>query len=470
MGTLGVGIMNSMAFLLLANNNNSKVDGNQISFRTIDFQLRPPTLTPVYAILDQEMDLTIGSLNFRVGSLDSTRLSDSTKSDPLAGKTATIAISESSVGSSSEVNSPVSFATMEKREEKIEELDELMGNLDIGEAMGHLDLDQKDFTTRCDGVSGNIHQVCIIITEAAEENNDAGNLVVDTQGNNPRSNSGKEKEKIYVSAGEWRIIMSAINHDMDIPANSRREVLMGYQYALHQHKKTLRAEKSELRKSQESNSASSRSYWNEYDETSDSSKERHHEPKHSRRKTARGREEERARSISAPLSDEEENFIQETPEAALVAAQAYLLTTQPEPGDPREHMHQAAIKILGLVEDKLKQHSSEKKSRYYEDQGKKRQKYQSSQSQISDSSGDENHKIQTDDARNIIAQKRVNKAHYAWNEENYEDNEKEMGALCFTRRVHRTRVPEGFKLPHDQQKYDGSQEPRLWLSDYLQSV
>jgi hypothetical protein len=27
-----------------------------------------------------------------------------------------------------------------------------------------------------------------------------------------------------------------------------------------------------------------------------------------------------------------------------------------------------------------------------------------------------------------------------------------MGALCFTRRVHRTRVPKGFKLPHDQQK------------------
>jgi hypothetical protein len=27
-----------------------------------------------------------------------------------------------------------------------------------------------------------------------------------------------------------------------------------------------------------------------------------------------------------------------------------------------------------------------------------------------------------------------------------------------------------FKLPHDQQKYDGSQEPMLWLSDYLQAV
>jgi hypothetical protein len=62
---------------------------------------------------------------------------------------------------------------------------------------------------------------------------------------------------------------------------------MGYQYALHQHKKKLLAEKSELRKSQESYSASSRSYWSEYGETSDSSKERHREPKHSRRKTAR---------------------------------------------------------------------------------------------------------------------------------------------------------------------------------------
>jgi hypothetical protein len=45
-----------------------------------------------------------------------------------------------------------------------------------------------------------------------------------------------------------------------------------------------------------------------------------------------------------------------------------------------------------------------------------------------------------------------------------------MGALCFTSRVHRTQVPKGFKLPHDQQKYDGSQEPELWLSDYLQDV
>jgi hypothetical protein len=42
----------------------------------------------------------------------------------------------------------------------------------------------------------------VIVTKVANENDDAGNIVVDTQGNKPRSNSGKEKEKIYVSTGD----------------------------------------------------------------------------------------------------------------------------------------------------------------------------------------------------------------------------------------------------------------------------
>jgi hypothetical protein len=59
---------------------------------------------------------------------------------------------------------------------------------------------------------------------------------------------------------------------------------------------------------------------------------------------------------------------------------------------PSSPCHQAAIKSLELVEDKLKQHSSKKKSTYYEDKGKKSRKYQSSQSQKSDSTGDKDHK------------------------------------------------------------------------------
>jgi hypothetical protein len=45
-----------------------------------------------------------------------------------------------------------------------------------------------------------------------------------------------------------------------------------------------------------------------------------------------------------------------------------------------------------------------------------------------------------------------------------------MGASCFTRRVRTTPITKGFKLPHDQQKYDGLQEPQSCLSDYLQAV
>jgi hypothetical protein len=162
--------------------------------------------------------------------------------------------------------------------------------------------------------------------------------------------------------------------------------------------------------------------------------------------------------------------VQETQEAALVAAQAYLLTTQPEPRDPREHIHQAAIRSLGLVEDRLRRHSPKKKTTRHEDKWKEDIKHQSSQNQASDSSGDEKCRTRREDARNIIAQTRVDNARYVWKEENYEDNEKDMGALCFTRRIRRTWVPKGFKLPHDQQKYDGSQEPKLWLSDYLKAV
>jgi hypothetical protein len=229
---------------------------------------------------------------------------------------------------------------------------------------------------------------------------------------------------------------------MEVPANSRREVLMGYQYTLHQHRKKLREEKDEFRRSQENNTVSIGAYWDEYSDTSESSRERHRDPKHNRRTTTWAREESRIKSISAYPSDDEEDFVQETPEAALVAAHAYLLTTQLEPGDPREHMHQATIRSLGLVEDRLRKHLPEKKATYHKEKRKESFKRQPSQNETSESSSDKKRKAQKEDARNIIAQARVNNARYAWKEENYEDDEKEMGALCFTRRVRRTRVPD----------------------------
>jgi hypothetical protein len=48
-----------------------------------------------------------------------------------------------SVGSSSEVNSPVSIKPMESKGNTIEELDEIMENLDLKESSGYSDMTSK---------------------------------------------------------------------------------------------------------------------------------------------------------------------------------------------------------------------------------------------------------------------------------------------------------------------------------------
>jgi hypothetical protein len=177
---------------------------------------------------DQEMELTFGSLSFYIGPSGSTRLLDPTKSDPSASKTEKITASESSVGSSSEVNSPVSLAATEDMKEKLEEFNKTQGKPGMKETLVKTHDSSRDFAIESSGVSRSVHQLCVIITEAAEEHNHEGNKEVDLQVDKLRSNSKKEKEKIHVSTGEWRIIMSAINHGIEVPADSRREVLMGY--------------------------------------------------------------------------------------------------------------------------------------------------------------------------------------------------------------------------------------------------
>jgi hypothetical protein len=85
---------------------------------------------------------------------------------------------------------------------------------------------------------------------------------------------------------------------------------------------------------QDNNSISREEYWDDYSEDSEYSRERRGDPKHNRGATARSREERYSRSPTPQLEEEKDDFIQETPEAALIKAQAYLLTTRPELGDP----------------------------------------------------------------------------------------------------------------------------------------
>jgi hypothetical protein len=214
--------------------------------------------------------------------------------------------SGSSVGSSSEVNSLVNLAATENLLGKLEEPEEIEQEIIVEETMDK----SRDTASRSSSASRSVHQLCVIITEAAEEeNNHSGNKEVDMQVDKIRSNSKKEKEKVYVSAGEWRMIMTAVNHGTDVPADSRREVLMGYQYALHQRRKKLRQERDMIMRSPDYNSTPSEGYWSEYTNSSESSMERHRDPKHSRRTIAHIVEESYTRSTSPNQPEEEEEFV-----------------------------------------------------------------------------------------------------------------------------------------------------------------
>jgi hypothetical protein len=174
---MGVGIMNSTTFSLLANSS-PEVDENQ------------------------KLELIIRSLSFYVGPSGSTCLLDPAKSGPSRNKTEIIAKSGSSVGSFCEANSPVSPAAIENLQEKLEEFDETRGEPDVEVTMDKPHDSSRDFASRSSGVSRSIHQLCVIITEASEENNQADNEEVDMQVDKLRSNGKKEKEKVHVSAGE----------------------------------------------------------------------------------------------------------------------------------------------------------------------------------------------------------------------------------------------------------------------------
>jgi hypothetical protein len=189
-GTLGVGIMNSTALLLSANSS-AEFDGSE------------------------EVELTIGSLSILIETSGSSRLSDSTKPNLLANKPEAEAMLESSEGSSNEVNSLVSSGNT-----PIEKDDKIQEKIDLEERAHD---SPRDFDIGSNGVP-KVHQLCVITTEAEEENSKEGSKKVDRQVNKAKEHK-KEKEKVHVSAGEWRMIKSAINHSTEVPEGSRREVL-----------------------------------------------------------------------------------------------------------------------------------------------------------------------------------------------------------------------------------------------------
>jgi hypothetical protein len=262
-GTLGVGIMNSTTFSLLANSS-PKVDEIQIPFGTVDFQPHQSSFTQVFENMDQDMDLTIGSLNFHVGSLGSIRLSDPVKPGPSASKSKTETMSELSEGSSSKLNSPVSFTEIETEESKIAEGDETMENFDLEAQLEDLMIchddtsdkstntwktglelheDESSIFSSFDSKFDNRYQVLAITEDNLEEFDKNNNPVLNPANINRGASHPAEgkttdslanQEKVRLLVDEWRTIKKAVEHCTPIPNNASKNMLLGYHYALRQ--------------------------------------------------------------------------------------------------------------------------------------------------------------------------------------------------------------------------------------------
>jgi hypothetical protein len=383
-GTLGVGIMNSMAFLLLANSS-PEVNEIQIPFGIVDFQPHQSSFTQVFESMDQDMDLTFGSLNFRIESLGSIRLSDPAKPGLSASKSKTETTAESSEGSSSEVNSVVSFTEIETEERKFAEGDETMENFDLEVQLEDLMICHDDtldksidtWKTRLelhedeslvfssfDSKFDNQYQVLAITEDNSEELDENNNLVLNPANINRGANHLAEgetvdslanREKVRLSVDEWRIIKIAVEHCTPISNNASKNMLLGYHYALRRQSKLLAKERIEIQKRRDSAIAASDAYHKARSDASYMNNRRHH--RHG--SMYENLEYSDRQSLSKNLDsyflsiDEQGNIIPKTPEAALVAAQAYLHTRRPNLGDPSEHMHQAALQGLKMVGNKL---------------------------------------------------------------------------------------------------------------------
>jgi hypothetical protein len=293
----------------------------------------------------------------------------------------TIAMLESSKGSSSKVNSLVSFATTENIEGKIKELDETMDNLDLGDQSEDfmicyddtlvkstytwtigLELHEDSQTTlsSCSCKFDNQFQVLVIVGDNSKELDDNNNLENINRGANhlaegDTAESLANRVKVRLSAEEWNTIKTAAEHGTTILEDASQNLLLGYHYALRKQSKQLERKRSDIRRRRDSAIAASTTFRTECSNISYTNSRRHR--RHGSR--VENLEYSDMQNISKNLDlsflsvDEQGNIILKTPEAALVAAQTYLYTMRPSPGDPREHMHRAGLQGLRMVGNKL---------------------------------------------------------------------------------------------------------------------
>jgi hypothetical protein len=145
-----------------------------------------------------------------------------------------------------------------------------------------------------------------------------------------------------------------------------------------------------------------------------------------------------------------------TVEGATANLAAYLINNQPTADNPMAPAHRGSLESLAILGDKL---TPRKEKTTHHCSGSK-------------------HRSSSKEARDDITQSKIDNARQRRaarvgfdsdsSEETQEHDGELRGADCLGHKIREPMPPKRFKpTPTDAAKYDGQQEPRSWIDDYL---
>jgi hypothetical protein len=199
----------------------------------------------------------------------------------------------------------IGLAIAEIARGKIAELNETMDNLDLEDQLedlmiSHDDASDKSTDSWKAGLElheddetifssfkskhDNRYQVLTIVGDNSEEFDENNDPVLNPANINRGANHLAEGEttdslasrkKVRLSADEWKIIKTAVEHGVPIPADASKNMLLGYHYALRQQEKQLAKEKIEIQKRKDPAIAASAAFHKARSDASYTNSKRH---------------------------------------------------------------------------------------------------------------------------------------------------------------------------------------------------
>ncbi|KAK1699286.1 hypothetical protein QYE76_015983 [Lolium multiflorum] len=275
---------------------------------------------------------------------------------------------------------------------------------------------------------------------------------------NSENSASNDDSDYTIAEEEWEAAQDAITNNTPLPAGTSLGTLNAYQRILERNRVRLSNEQTNLnRRILAADQSSERRRASHVSASRSSHGVGRHRSRLSRLSEDDAREITSNLSMSFMTTDTAGMLRPKTVEGATANLATYLINQQPAPKGPMAQAHRGALESLAILGDKLVPL-------------KEKSTLQASGS-----------RHRSRDARDEITQSRIDRARRQRaarevcdsddSEESQEYDGEMRGADCLSYKIRETMPPKRLKpTPTDAAKYDGQQEPRSWIDDYLQTV